>query len=475
MDGNLLRQQQHQLSSGLMRLRSAPSSLMANFIDEVDGETDGFVDFLPPTSHTHRSSSPEADAESIFARFMSSCGNGDLGSPNLSCRGVVIDKSPTNTTTNNGFSPTSQMMFQTLPPTPPPPSPLQMVQNHNSNAARARERDFRGLNSMDIDNHHQQQQQVSPQVKLSSGIGGANLIRHSSSPAGLFANLAVENGFAVMRNNNMGNFHGGNGNTSTNGDVAVTTSRLKNQMSYSSGPPSSSQIGEMGGENGDDVNLGNSNVGNRYIPNFPINSWEDAAPDNFQDHKRVRDISGKMISSLNSSETQNAEIGNRSHGLTHHFSLPKTSDEMAAILQFQDSVPCKIRAKRGCATHPRSIAERVRRTKISERMRKLQELVPNMDKQTNTADMLDLAVEYIKDLQKEVKENKRRQRRVSDRQDVHHHHLILKLQFPATSAISTAALKLYHRKEDYNQIKLVAAFPSKLQDMAANYSCTKNS
>ena len=25
----------------------------------------------------------------------------------------------------------------------------------------------------------------------------------------------------------------------------------------------------------------------------------------------------------------------------------------------QDSVPCKIRAKRGCATHPRSIAERV--------------------------------------------------------------------------------------------------------------------
>lgn len=25
----------------------------------------------------------------------------------------------------------------------------------------------------------------------------------------------------------------------------------------------------------------------------------------------------------------------------------------------EDSVPCKIRAKRGCATHPRSIAERV--------------------------------------------------------------------------------------------------------------------
>lgn len=59
---------------------------------------------------------------------------------------------------------------------------------------------------------------------------------------------------------------------------------------------------------------------------------------------------------------QNGEAGNQSHGLTHQFSLPKTSSEMAAVekfLQFQDSVPCKIRAKRGCATHPRSIAERV--------------------------------------------------------------------------------------------------------------------
>ena len=69
----------------------------------------------------------------------------------------------------------------------------------------------------------------------------------------------------------------------------------------------------------------------------------------------------------------------------------------------------------------------VRRTRISERMRKLQDLVPNMDKveffpfsisasfvlalddaffphlqQTNTSDMLDLAVDYIKDLQRQV-------------------------------------------------------------------------
>ncbi|KAI3917887.1 hypothetical protein MKW98_000121 [Papaver atlanticum] len=71
---------------------------------------------------------------------------------------------------------------------------------------------------------------------------------------------------------------------------------------------------------------------------------------------------------------------------------------------FEDSVPCRVRAKRGCATHPRSIAERVRRTRISDRIRKLQELVPNMDKQTNTADMLEEAVEYVKLLQKQIQE-----------------------------------------------------------------------
>ncbi|XP_061362856.1 transcription factor bHLH80-like isoform X2 [Gastrolobium bilobum] len=73
----------------------------------------------------------------------------------------------------------------------------------------------------------------------------------------------------------------------------------------------------------------------------------------------------------------------------------------------EDSVPCRVRAKRGCATHPRSIAERVRRTRISDRIRKLQELVPNMDKQTNTADMLDEAVAYVKFLQKQIESTSR--------------------------------------------------------------------
>ncbi|CAH1421920.1 unnamed protein product [Lactuca virosa] len=88
------------------------------------------------------------------------------------------------------------------------------------------------------------------------------------------------------------------------------------------------------------------------------------------------------------------------------------SGDQSALLDVEmdkllgDSVPCRVRAKRGCATHPRSIAERVRRTRISDRIRKLQELVPNMDKQTNTADMLEEAVEYVKFLQRQIQELK---------------------------------------------------------------------
>ncbi|KAJ7289059.1 hypothetical protein O6H91_Y305900 [Diphasiastrum complanatum] len=69
-----------------------------------------------------------------------------------------------------------------------------------------------------------------------------------------------------------------------------------------------------------------------------------------------------------------------------------------------NTTPCQARAKRGFATHPRSISERLRRTRISEGIKKLQELVPNIDKQMNTADMLDEAVEYIKLLQKQVQD-----------------------------------------------------------------------
>ncbi|MBA0767720.1 hypothetical protein Gotri_016580 [Gossypium trilobum] len=212
----------------------------------------------------------------------------------------------------------------------------------------------------------------------------SSLLTQSSSPPGLFTNLSVQTG--------LGSY--------TNGELSPSSSsnRLKNQISFSSRLPSSLGILSQISEIGDDAKLGTG---------YQYGSWNDSAnfPENFSGSKTTQDNDPNFFSA-----NQNSDSGSRLHVLSHHLSLPKTSNETPAMekfLSFQGSVPCKIRAKRGCATHPRSIAERVRRTRISERMRKLQELVPNMDKQTNTADMLDLAVDYINDLQKQFKVTER--------------------------------------------------------------------
>ncbi|KAJ0980358.1 hypothetical protein J5N97_008613 [Dioscorea zingiberensis] len=61
-----------------------------------------------------------------------------------------------------------------------------------------------------------------------------------------------------------------------------------------------------------------------------------------------------------------------------------------------------VRAKRGQATNSHSLAERVRREKISERMRLLQDLVPGCNKLTGKAMMLDEIINYVQSLQRQV-------------------------------------------------------------------------
>ncbi|KAI3896690.1 hypothetical protein MKW92_009087 [Papaver armeniacum] len=61
-----------------------------------------------------------------------------------------------------------------------------------------------------------------------------------------------------------------------------------------------------------------------------------------------------------------------------------------------------VRARRGQATNSHSLAERVRREKISERMKLLQDLVPGCDKVTGKALMLDEIINYVQSLQRQV-------------------------------------------------------------------------
>ncbi|PKA53885.1 Transcription factor bHLH63 [Apostasia shenzhenica] len=79
---------------------------------------------------------------------------------------------------------------------------------------------------------------------------------------------------------------------------------------------------------------------------------------------------------------------------------PECSKDNAALPAKQDFI--HVRARRGQATDSHSLAERVRRERISERMKYLQGLVPGCDKITGKAGMLDEIINYVQSLQRQV-------------------------------------------------------------------------
>ncbi|CAN6696619.1 unnamed protein product [Malus baccata var. baccata] len=384
--------QQH-MNSSLTRYRSAPSSYFTNILDS---------ELCEPLFN--RPSSPET--ERIFSRFLASEGGGNGGGGGGGGTEEIVSQHKVETQINN-----QQPQFM-VPKVDDEVGVIQQQQSNLNNYSSVAQGFYQPSSKPPLPNQNLNEGAYLmggshlPSMKTSGDLANSNLIRHSSSPAGLFSNMNIDvAGYAALRG--MGNFGASN---STNEEASFSSaSRLKN---FSSGPPSTSglmsPISEIGNKrtrsNSQDARGFGDGRGNNYVTGFPMDSWDDSAI--LGDDTGFRDDDVKAYTGLSPSETQDVEAGNHPPTLlAHHLSLPKTSAEMAAIekfLQFQDSVPCKIRAKRGCATHPRSIAERVRRTRISERMRKLQELVPNMDKQAHTSDMLDLAVEYIKDLQTQV-------------------------------------------------------------------------
>nr|WKE35246.1 basic helix-loop-helix family protein [Rosa persica] len=271
----------HQPNSGLLRFRSAPSSLFA----ENNNNNNADLGVNKGTLIEGGS-----DSDRLFSRFVSYGHSNDSESwpssfQEFEDKSTVTEAAVTASRMSSQHQQQQQQGFPGLPPHYP-----------RQNSFGSGNGSYGLVGSAAVDHH--------PQAKTVT----SNLVRQSSSPAGLFSNnTSVQNG-------------------------------------------------------------------------FPFGAWND--PSNFAENlggmRRDQDNDQKLFSA-----TQNGDIGNRIQILSHHLSLPKNSAEVAMekFLQLQDSVPCKVRAKRGCATHPRSIAER----------------------QTNTADMLDLAVDYIKELQKQFK------------------------------------------------------------------------
>ncbi|XP_020111464.1 transcription factor bHLH129-like [Ananas comosus] len=227
------------------------------------------------------------------------------------------------------------------------------------------------------------------------GERGNPLDEHRSFPWGLLPPIFIaDNGLSLTRDRESYSRLGSDSDHAVAGDNRRLNSQLS--LSFSRQQSTLSQISEIGlSDVGESSQSDEGNAGHSLAPNgFSIGSWDETNSIVFSApvSKRGKDNNGDVMASLSHIESQ--------------FGLPRSSLEMATMENFlqiqQDQVPFKVRAKRGCATHPRSIAERERRTRISEKLRKLQELVPNMDKQTNTADMLDLAIQHIKGLQSQV-------------------------------------------------------------------------
>jgi len=130
--------------------------------------------------------------------------------------------------------------------------------------------------------------------------------------------------------------------------------------------------------------------------------------------KRLRDEEAALTRPANTGLFTNFGGGGIAIGSNNEQAGQQSSYELAlAQPQAQSSPPPgvvvapttarpRVRARRGQATDPHSIAERQRRERIAERMKALQELVPNCSK-ADKAVMLDEIIEYVKFLQLQVK------------------------------------------------------------------------
>ncbi|KAK9159441.1 hypothetical protein Syun_005782 [Stephania yunnanensis] len=209
------------------------------------------------------------------------------------------------------------------------------------------------------------------------GGGPSPLIRHSSSPAGFFndhLSLAADKGQSVTQSLIQSLFLisyysvsapliafplicviGGlnsYGSQVRNDGHGIPNGRLKTQLSFTrqESLPQISEVSESIAE-GSSSDEAQHNLGQSYgSGSFSMGSWDNntimfSAPPS----KRAKDINGDIAAALSGMDSDS------------QFSLPRTGmSNFEKFLQLQnDSVPCKIRAKRGFATHPRSIAERV--------------------------------------------------------------------------------------------------------------------
>ncbi|KAL3514351.1 hypothetical protein ACH5RR_027068 [Cinchona calisaya] len=119
--------------------------------------------------------------------------------------------------------------------------------------------------------------------------------------------------------------------------------------------------------------------------------------------EQQKDLSGNSTSECSKEQDEMKQKTEQSNSTNlHNKRADKQVKENSNTGEPSKETYIHVRAKGGQATNSHSLAERVRRERISERMRLLQELVPGCNKITGKAVMLDEIINYVQSLQQQV-------------------------------------------------------------------------
>ncbi|XP_047323546.1 transcription factor bHLH74-like isoform X2 [Impatiens glandulifera] len=128
-------------------------------------------------------------------------------------------------------------------------------------------------------------------------------------------------------------------------------------------------------------------------PNSPFNSIKN------DEERKIKDVS---IENSDNSPNEVEDKRNKSDANLRGKQQMAKAQEIPNNGESPKDSYIHVRARRGQATNSHSLAERVRRERISERMKLLQELVPGCNKITGKAVMLDEIINYVQSLQQQV-------------------------------------------------------------------------
>ncbi|KAL3515160.1 hypothetical protein ACH5RR_022062 [Cinchona calisaya] len=186
-------------------------------------------------------------------------------------------------------------------------------------------------------------------------------------------------------------------------------------------------------------------------------SFKKRKADKTQNQKEVTEEESKDKRSKGCTGEDNSKVTeqkctskNTSANKTNNREPSETSKENSKISEVQKPDYIHVRARRGQATDSHSLAERVRREKISERMKYLQDLVPGCNKITGKAGMLDEIINYVQSLQRQVEFLSMKLAALNPRLDFNIENIFTKEIFPVgTSELRTIGTSEMNNPPNY--------------------------